>query len=369
MSKNKKNKSFSLKKKLDSTNMNNDWYDFFFDCFLYLLVIFITALISCNLIFLIHIPKEIVLPIDVCRFPYTDEKRYGGTGTSPIYNLAEHTEISNEGDFDVCAVPKYSTSGEADNYLKTMYDKLKYKNQSLFYSFLQNLYRGGHAFRNYLDGTQNIPLQHTAWHMRAFMMVHRNFRKYLGAIFDMLYSFSDPGSYCKTVLFMVTFVLVFLIHFAGIGWLLLGGTYVFAIILYCAEMAFGGAPGVFGLGLTPFGGFGTFIFGLAVCASVSVSGLWLYYKCLLVAQSRKVIFCLLRNNGCIITILFGMAIVYSAFQHLNKFSAMTMLVLFLIMGFKTLKMHFNNCKDLGKGYVCDSEKFFNSVQNLRSYNE
>ena len=36
MSKNKKNKSFSLKKKLDSTNMNNDWYDFFFDCFLYL---------------------------------------------------------------------------------------------------------------------------------------------------------------------------------------------------------------------------------------------------------------------------------------------------------------------------------------------
>ena len=64
-----------------------------------------------------------------------------------------------------------------------------------------------------------------------------------------------------------------------------------------------------------------------------------------------------------------MAIVYSAFQHLNKFSAMTMLVLFLIMGFKTLKMHFNNCKDLGKGYVCDSEKFFNSVQKLRSYNE
>ena len=262
-----------------------------------------------------------------------------------------------------------NSNKETDNYLKTMYDKLKYKNQSLFYSFLQNLYRGGHAFRNYLDGTQNVPLQHTAWHMRAFMMVHRNFRKYLGAIFDMLYSFSVPDSYCKTVLFMVTFVLVFLIHFAGIGWLLLGGTYVFAIILYCAEMAFGGAPGVFGLGLTPFGGFGTFIFGLAVCASVSVSGLWLYYKCLLVAQSRKVIFCLLRNNGCIITILFGMAIVYSAFQHLNKFSAMTMLVLFLIMGFKTLKMHFNNCKDLGKGYVCDSEKFFNSVQNLRSYNE
>ncbi len=365
MSKNEKNKSFSLKEKLNSTNMNNKWYEFFYDCLIYLLVIFITAVLACNLIFLIHIPKELVLPTDVCRYPYTEEKRYRGKEASPIYNLMEPTETTGKDDFVPCE-PPYEII-ERDPYLKKMYDKLKYKNQSLFYSFLQNLYRGGYAFKDYLNGYEAVPLQHSAWHMRAFMMVHVNFRKYLGSIFDMLYSFSDSDSYCKTVLFIITFFLVFCIHFLGIGWLLLGGVYIFAIILYIAEMILGGAPGTLGLGLTPFGGMLSWLAGFAAVGSVTVSGLWLYYKCLLVAPSRKVIFCLLQNNGYILTLLFGMAIVYSAFQHLNKFSAITMLIVFLIMGFKTLMLHFERCG--GKGWECDSKQFFKSIEKIREDNE
>lgn len=369
MSKNKnKNKSFSLKEKIETTNMNNNWYNFFYENFMNFLLILITSIIACNLIFLIHVPKEITLPTDICSYPYVDEKRYKEFNEA-IFNLAEpyNLETNNEDNFARCKEPYKIT--EEDEYLKDMYESLKYKNQSMFYTFLQNLYRAGHAFRSYHTGAENIALQHSAWHMRAYLMVHRNFRKFLGGIFDTLYSFSDNNSYCKSTLFIICYILVFLIHFVGFGYLILGLFQGFALLLYCTEMLFGGSPGIFWTGFTPIGFLLTWITGIATVIGVTMSALWLYYKSLVVSSSRKVILCLLKNNGYLITLVFGLAIVLSAFKNLNKINAMVMLILFIIMGFQTFRLHINKCKDLGKEYVCDSQKFFDSVKNVRAMNK
>tara|TARA_Y100000389_G_scaffold179441_1_gene193494 strand:- start:1290 stop:2405 length:1116 start_codon:yes stop_codon:yes gene_type:complete len=371
MSKNKnknKNKSFNLKEKMETTSKNNNWYDFFYDNFINFLSILITSIIACNLIFLIHIPKEISLPTDICSYPYADEKRYNKTGES-IFNLAEpyNLESDNKNNFANCET--HYKINEQDEYLKDMYESLKYKNQSLFYKFLQNIYRGGHAFRSYHTGAENIPMQHSAWHMRAYLMVHRNFRDFLGAVFDNLYSFSDNNSYCKSTLFIICYILVFLIHFGGFGYLILSLFLGFALLLYCTEMLFGGSPGIFAVGFTPIGFLLTPITCIASVIGVTMSALWLYYKSLLVSSSRKVILCLLKNNGYLITLAFGLAIVFSAFKNLNKINAMVMLILFIIMGFQTFRLHINKCKDLGKEYICDSQKFFDSVKKVRNMNK